>query len=145
MLRGYARSGAALADVSLGPEALEAAMAPEGEGLLVERRRLPRGGQRSLVVSAVCIFTLLGHICAPGNPGDHAVRQLEAAMAPEGLAHETSCEVLPGSSGVPSGALVVGMPILAGAIPPVAPGHAPDAPAPVPRPPRFILHAALLN
>jgi hypothetical protein len=107
-------------------------------------RGAPQGVRSTLVLA--CIFTLLGHTCAPHAVGHDAGRvAASVAEAPRHVAHDASCEALPGTSivGLPGAAADRGT----GAWDALAPTSAPTphAPAPVPRPPRFLLFASLLN
>ncbi|HEV8306736.1 MAG TPA: hypothetical protein VGW35_03650 [Methylomirabilota bacterium] len=93
-----------------------------------------------------CVVTLLGHLCVPlqtahaGNPTDPSV-----AEALGETSHAASCEALPGSSVRCPGSLAVDTRIPASAVRVTETGAAVDTPAPIPRPPRFLLHATLLN
>jgi hypothetical protein len=103
-----------------------------------------------LVVVLLTMATAVGHACAEPEPSD---RVGNAAAAPTttspGLSsaadHHAACETPPGASGA-------ALPVLLGrapgpwvAIAPAPADHLPCVPVPVLRPPRFLLHAALLT
>jgi hypothetical protein len=109
-----------------------------------------RGATLRLAVLLVAIVTAAGHTCAEPEPDDlvGATATALAATSPEiGSAadHRAGCETPPG---IGVGGLVVLLdraqaPGVASA--PAPADHPPSVPVPVLRPPRFLLHAALLN
>jgi hypothetical protein len=93
-----------------------------------------------------CVVMLLGHVCAPLELGSHAVtlagRSMAEASGDDG--HQASCEALPRSSVGSSASLAGGTPSLACGVPTAGSAEVRQAPAPIPRPPRFLLFASLL-
>jgi hypothetical protein len=104
-----------------------------------------RAGTLRLAVVLTCIMALSGHICAPGD-GGHVVRQSNALMivAHEDSGHDASCEALARLLLVPS-CPTSDTPTGTSIVPAVQTLDGRQAPAPILRPPRFILFASLLN
>lgn len=99
-------------------------------------------------VLVACVAMLLGHVCTPPlELSDHAVTLAGASVAeaPGDAVHHASCEAMPRSSVTSPDSLAAGSPILALDVPAPESGCARDVPAPIQRPPRFLLFATLLN
>jgi hypothetical protein len=101
---------------------------------------------RSTLLTA-CMLMLLGHVCTPLELSDHAVTLAGASVAeaPGDAVHHASCEAMPRSSVTSPDSLAAGSLILALDVPAPESGCARDVPAPIQRPPRFLLFATLLN
>lgn len=103
---------------------------------------------RSMVVLA-SVFILVDHECTTPGRDEHGTLvpagSSGSVAAPGDSARHEACEALRGGLGFcadPVAAEASGLAVRA--VPP-APVEKPSARAPVPRPPRFLLHAALLN
>jgi hypothetical protein len=107
-------------------------------------------GTLRLVVLLAAMATAAGHACAEPEPGE-GVGATSAALAmtsPElGSAadHHADCETPSGASVGAPAVLLARAQAPGVAIPPASADHPPSVPVPVLRPPRFLLHAALLN
>ena len=99
----------------------------------------------SLLVA--CVVTLLGHVCAPLELKSDAVTLAVGSVAEASgdNGHQASCETLPRSSVRFSASLGGGTPILACGVPTAESAEVRQAPSPIPRLPRFLLFASLLN
>jgi hypothetical protein len=93
-----------------------------------------------------CALTLVGHLCVPLHAAHHGTEAGPSlAGAPEELAHPASCEAIPGSPVRCPGVLAVETRIPTMDVRTAEAAAALDSPAPILRPPRFLLHATLLN
>ncbi len=113
------------------------------------RHRGARGTLR-LVVLLAAMATAAGHTCAEPEPGE-GVGAIAAALATasselgSAADHHADCETPPGAT-VGAPAVLLGWAQAPGVASAPAPAdHSPSVPVPVLRPPRFLLHAALLN
>jgi hypothetical protein len=105
-----------------------------------------RAALRFIVVVS-CVLTLLGHVCLPLGSGQHAVALADASVtvAPADDAHHASCETLAGSSVISLAPLAADTRTVANEGLAEEGRELRHAPAPIPRPPRFLLFASLLN
>lgn len=108
--------------------------------------RMQARGAFCFIVVISCMFTLLGHVCLPLASGHHdiALADTSVTVAPADDAHHVSCEALAGS--------VISLAPPTAHTCTVANEGRPDegrelrhAPDPIPRLPRFLLFASLLN
>jgi hypothetical protein len=100
-----------------------------------------------LALLVACMVTLLGHLCVPiwaahTGHGSPATGPSALSVAP----FEESCEALPSATSVcPAAVAVEGRLMTPGVLPARARAAAAPAPTEILRPPRYLLHAALLN
>jgi hypothetical protein len=94
-----------------------------------------------------CVVMLLGHVCVPLELESDAVTLAAGSVAEASgdHGHQASCEALPRSSVGSSASLAGGTPILGCGVPTAESAEVRQALAPIPRPPRFLLFASLLN
>ena len=101
------------------------------------------------MVLLASVFILVDHECTTPGRDEHETLapagSSASVAAPGDAAHHGACEALPGSLGFCPDPVVAEASGLAVQEVPPASVENPSARAPVPRPPRFLLHAALLN
>lgn len=108
--------------------------------------RRTAGAALHAAVLLACVVALAGHLCV----SFHAARA-DTLVGPSmvGASGEASpaapCEALPGSPVTCAGSLAVETRLPTSGLRVAETGDALDTPAPIPRPPRFLLHAALLS